>query len=52
MPSYFENRRCDLIPFKPRNTDWVARRLEREDVVARRSCPSCAVRFRFELERV
>jgi len=50
-PSYFEYRRCDLIPFKPRKTVSVARRLETEDVVARSSCPSCA-RFRFELDRV
>jgi hypothetical protein len=49
-PSYFENRRCDLTPFKPCNTVSVARRLETE-VVARSSWPSC-VRFRFELERV
>jgi hypothetical protein len=51
VPSYFENRRCDLIPFKPRNTVSVARRLETENVVARSSRPSCA-RFRFELDRV
>lgn len=51
VPGYFENRRCDLIPFKPRNTVSVARRLERDEVVARSSSPSCA-RFRFELDRV
>jgi hypothetical protein len=39
------------MPFKPRNTVSVARRLETQDVVARSSCPSCA-RFRFELDRV
>ena len=50
-PIYFEYRRWDLIPFKPRSTVSVARRLEREDVGARSSCPSCA-RFRFELDRV
>lgn len=50
-PIYFEYRRWDLIPFKPRKTVSVARRLEREDVGARSSCPSCA-RFRFELDRV
>lgn len=34
---YFENRRCDPIPFKPRNTVSVDRRLETEEVGARSS---------------
>jgi hypothetical protein len=49
--SYFENRRWDLRPFKPRNTVSVVRRLEVAEVATRSSCSS-RTRFRFKLDRV